>query len=210
MCGGNQIRSDASLTPPGLSPLVRGKHDQGDFRRESPGSIPACAGETKNHPGRRWGHRVYPRLCGGNRLQYLTHQQRAGLSPLVRGKRRSNGSIKTRTGSIPACAGETESANVRAVTNRVYPRLCGGNTTKPESIYHYVGLSPLVRGKRLKDNRDKFFAGSIPACAGETIDGGPRHKMRWVYPRLCGGNHQRRGSGELALGLSPLVRGKHR
>ena len=196
--------------PRGLSPLVRGKRKIIQGVVGVIGSIPACAGETVCSISRTSSARVYPRLCGGNVARTAASKHALGLSPLVRGKRNPRMSAQLPIGSIPACAGETPQNPSPSTTMWVYPRLCGGNTTKPESIYHYVGLSPLVRGKRLKDNRDKFFAGSIPACAGETIDGGPRHKMRWVYPRLCGGNHQRRGSGELALGLSPLVRGKHR
>ena len=147
LCGGNQIRSDASLTPPGLSPLVRGKHDQGDFRRESPGSIPACAGETVCSISRTSSARVYPRLCGGNVARTAASKHALGLSPLVRGKRNPRMSAQLPIGSIPACAGETPQNPSPSTTMWVYPRLCGGNGLRITAINFSPGLSPLVRGK---------------------------------------------------------------
>ena len=49
------------------------------------GSIPACAGEPFDNPGKRLLSKVYPRVCGGtlDRLGLLRINQ--GLSPRVRG-----------------------------------------------------------------------------------------------------------------------------
>ena len=50
-----------------------------------------------------------------------------GLSPLVRGKQAVAGSLPHPAGSIPACAGETQTEVQCRLEERVYPRLCGGN-----------------------------------------------------------------------------------
>ena len=71
-----------------------------------------------------------------------------------------------------------------------------------------MGLSPRVRGKRVFPEGDRYWARSIPACAGEARNGLPGRRQRRVYPRVCGGSL----SGKHMLppddGLSPRVRGK--
>ena len=49
--------------------------------------------------------------------------------------------------------------------------------------------------------------GSIPACAGEPPPRRPRHRRRWVYPRVCGGTRVFCGGLPAVYGLSPRVRG---
>ena len=111
-------------------------------------------------------------------------------------------------GSIPACAGETRWASRWPTKMRVYPRLCGGNTTIHSQESGFLGLSPLVRGKLLVLRFLMLLVGSIPACAGETR--GRRQNVRpaRVYPRLCGGNDFPPFPPGAVEGLSPLVRGK--
>ena len=70
----------------------------------------------------------------------------------------------------------------------VYPRVCGGSASRRIALRGEMGLSPRVRGKRLAAFPAAFFAGSIPACAGEAIGNIPQ------------------GVGQ--IGLSPRVRGK--
>ena len=96
-----------SIRHVGLSPLVRGKLR---FVRRYfflLGSIPACAGETVPVIVFDFIVRVYPRLCGGNKIKALNSTGSWGLSPLVRGKPFCPHSSPADTGSIPACAGET-------------------------------------------------------------------------------------------------------
>ena len=73
------------------------------------------------------GNGVYPRVCGGNKGEWRCRPCAKGLSPRVRGKRRYPGLAAARAGSIPACAGETESLQVWQRIPWVYPRVCGGN-----------------------------------------------------------------------------------
>ena len=95
------------------------------------------------------------------------------------------------------------------------------------SIFNRRGLSPRVRGNRRNkiDNRHRFR--SIPACAGEPLEGcqgalgarsipacagePPRVFAVWtltaVYPRVCGGTAAGSGRPAMLNGLSPRVRG---
>ena len=69
----------------GLSPRLRGNHMGDECCDLCAGSIPAPAGE----PTRRWRPRcltpVYPRACGGTRLQGRPEPCLCGLSPRLRG-----------------------------------------------------------------------------------------------------------------------------
>ena len=71
-----------------------------------------------------------------------------------------------------------------------------------------MGLSPLVRGKRLRGIARSIVSGSIPACAGETCRSPDPNTNQRVYPRLCGGNGAVCAACPGGRGLSPLVRGK--
>ena len=209
MCGGNKNRVLFERDAGGLSPRVRGKPPGVRLQRLDQRSIPACAGETAHTKPPDDYHEVYPRVCGGNiGLQVPLAAQR-GLSPRVRGKRRPPLESPPPNGSIPACAGETPSGGRRRLPARVYPRVCGGNVACQAIAGSLDGLSPRVRGKPTPLLPRQSTNWSIPACAGETpIPTGCR-RVRWVYPRVCGGNDEIQYTLSDMDGLSPRVRGKH-
>ena len=207
LCGGTagDLRVFASLG--GLSPPVRGNQQNilpGGGRVRS---IPACAGE----PGRlQIGgqvDKVYPRLCGGTFNQVIRDNKHRGLSPPVRGNLQEQAHKAPEGGSIPACAGEPyrfltgmytcmvyprlcgepAAAEHGYRVSRVYPRLCGGTKAMVFERVSEGGLSPPVRGNPSRQDRQRFFPGSIPACAGEPYLPISKPLLNKVYPRLCGG-----------------------
>ena len=109
--------------------------------------------------------------------------------------------------SIPACAGEPASHNLRTTTSRVYPRVCGGTSKSQSSHHNFPGLSPRVRGNRRNAAPCQLYAGSIPACAGEPDRGVQSGILTTVYPRVCGGTKASLAAVPAGLGLSPRVRG---
>ena len=90
-----------------------------------------------------------------------------GLSPRVRGNRGSARHHQRGQGSIPACAGEPVPYIAGDMLDRVYPRVCGGTRRGRVVDPHVVGLSPRVRGNRLRPLPRFGHDRSIPACAGE-------------------------------------------
>ena len=64
-CGGTHRKPKPSAPLPGLSPRLRGNHQQQRFVAAQAGSIPAPAGEPLVAVAIRRGSRVYPRACGG-------------------------------------------------------------------------------------------------------------------------------------------------
>ena len=146
-----------------------------------------------------------------------------GLSPRVRGNQAKERHVINRSRSIPACAGEPASHNLRTTTSRVYPRVCGGTKGVVVGPPNLSGLSPRVRGNPVLKRLVPDGGRSIPACAGEPTDGVIQSISYMVYPRVCGGTNcdgrhaipacagepPRRvpGVATYCEGLSPRVRG---
>ena len=89
----------------------------------------------------------------------------------------------------------------------VYPRVCGGTAHDVTARHDKRGLSPRVRGNRLRGLLRNRPAGSIPACAGEPRVVLSQVKAYPVYPRVCGGTNALHIYLLFVFGLSPRVRG---
>ena len=187
VCGGTHELCNFSARQDGLSPRVRGNLAGAIGNPRRVGSIPACAGEPALTPAPPGNTGVYPRVCGGTLIFYLT------ATPGDR--------------SIPACAGEPGQWAADSTSGRVYPRVCGGTRKTGEIPAGYRGLSPRVRGNRWRGAGSAGTKRSIPACAGEPRPATSSAPAPWVYPRVCGGTRRTRWSGGRGRGLSPRVRG---
>ena len=207
VCGGTAPSFLQSASSAGLSPRVRGNLFAAPSGRPSRGSIPACAGEPLKRRGARSAPRVYPRVCGGTRHASLASSQLAGLSPRVRGNRHVTPPLPAARGSIPACAGEPAWRRSKRRCEWVYPRVCGGTTDSPATLWRRTGLSPRVRGNPSFLWRLRPVRGSIPACAGEPPTTRRLGCTFRVYPRVCGGTAFAVEGGLVSVGLSPRVRG---
>ena len=130
-----------------------------------------------------------------------------GLSPPVRGNPTGQPCRRLGMGSIPACAGEPIPFPPFPFPYSVYPRLCGGTSTKGLTSFLGQGLSPPVRGNRLGRCGPSRRPRSIPACAGEPLLAKVWREEDGVYPRLCGGTSNRKPRRHRKGGLSPPVRG---
>ena len=126
--GGNYGSTPAQLYLRGLSPRGRGKPNRNRVLLPLEGSIPAWAGETLAVGGHPGCCRVYPRVGGGNRLNWGIICRGAGLSPRGRGKLTPADNEAEIFGSIPAWAGETRPSDPPDAAGRVYPRVGGGNS----------------------------------------------------------------------------------
>ena len=129
VCGGTPAYDDPDTLDAGLSPRVRGNPGTAIRPKDGPGSIPACAGEPHmlGLPPRV---KVYPRVCGGTDVLSSVSSRPQGLSPRVRGNPAAGSGGRPAAGSIPACAGEPRIWGRAAECQRVYPRVCGGTTSR--------------------------------------------------------------------------------
>ena len=146
-------------------------------------------------------------MCGGTPARLPLELWRVGLSPRVRGNLARRSFSPTARRSIPACAGEPPRLGIGNLGNGVYPRVCGGTRGVDGVPRNPTGLSPRVRGNRVRMAQTTPAQRSIPACAGEPIGLNRPLPVNRVYPRVCGGTRLP-DAVRLALGgLSPRVRG---
>ena len=207
VCGGTMPAAAARMPAAGLSPRVRGNPLSNQHHQAGGGSIPACAGEPI-WPSDFLPHsRVYPRVCGGTKNLCRRNIAKCGLSPRVRGNRPRPCVVCRLPRSIPACAGEPHTAVGLSSGISVYPRVCGGTNWPGVNAWRPQGLSPRVRGNLPLRRSRRRRLGSIPACAGEPRRRSLSQRIRWVYPRVCGGTHSLCRRSLLDAGLSPRVRG---
>ena len=171
----------------GLSPRVRGNRCSPAQRAGGIGSIPARAGEPFQQGLSPTLKPVYPRACGGTLRHRRDNGEMAGLSPRVRGNRRVGRDDDVVSRSIPARAGEPlwQSGQIHGM--RVYPRACGGTLLRSSWYRPRRGLSPRVRGNRVRPIRCPRLTWSIPARAGEPAARCRTGAALRVYPRACGG-----------------------
>ena len=152
---------------------MRGKQHQRAFASIcDPGSIPACAGETRPHLVETARSNI-PSCANGNLPS--GHSLPGGSIPACAGAYPRLIPYSSRisiAGSIPACAGEAP----RLIGRSVY--LAGKADFLP-----WLGLSPLVTGS-IPACGETFR--SIPVVAGETqCHNGVKVLILRVYPRLC-------------------------
>ncbi len=134
-------------------------------------------------------------------------QSTRGLSPRARGNPRVRDERRAEARSIPACAGEPNSANALSASVRVYPRVRGGTAPGHSLSCGTKGLSPRARGNLASGHGGDAGGGSIPACAGEPSRVASRGCRGTVYPRVRGGTGYLPQSVAPSWGLSPRARG---
>ena len=126
-----------------------------------------------------------------------------GLSPRLRGNPDATWRIRKPLRSIPAPAGEPPSSRLAPERTWVYPRACGGTSCPSAPPPCCPGLSPRLRGNRKHGPTSTARLRSIPAPAGEPLEGGDCEAVIRVYPRACGGTASLPSIQRQSKGLSP-------
>ena len=151
--------------------------------------------------------KVYPRVCGGTRLQWQAQACARGLSPRMRGNPIWLSAQAAHDRSIPAYAGEPNPRMRSSYATKVYPRVCGGTPPFSSVQPGMAGLSPRMRGNPSRAHCAASSIGSIPAYAGEPVAESQQLRRTGVYPRVCGGTTGSRTVEMADTGLSPRMRG---
>ena len=152
----------------GSSPLTRGKPPPLGAVPLGTGLIPAHAGKTRRRSPLAPGRAAHPRSRGENLKQVALDVNKAGSSPLTRGKHDGQGAVVADGGLIPAHAGKTLSRRSRTGRATAHPRSRGENNQPRSWTVELGGSSPLTRGKPPSRNRVWLVRGLIPAHAGKT------------------------------------------
>ena len=206
-CGGASWDGAPVAGSSGRSPRVRGSPAGHTTTRVAAGSIPARAGEPGGPARGRVCLEVDPRACGGATAHTGRERSPRGRSPRVRGSPSRTSESSLRLGSIPARAGEPDTAPPRRRAQRVDPRACGGAEACATKQNRAWGRSPRVRGSPPIAPTRCGHGGSIPARAGEPHRWTHGTGVPRVDPRACGGAVPADWKLLKVVGRSPRVRG---
>ncbi len=186
---------------------MRGYPQRHALARRAGGSIPADAGLPWRGAPTSCRCRVYPRGCGATCGVATDSRMMRGLSPRMRGYRRSTSGPAFRSRSIPADAGLPRPRRRRRQGNKVYPRGCGATQHYSRRRESIRGLSPRMRGYQAVREALPSSRGSIPADAGLPKVNLFNEGATGVYPRGCGATQSRALATCKHEGLSPRMRG---
>ena len=126
VCGEHQPVRFTSAVVRGSSPRVRGTHQGESADGATLGIIPACAGNTRSVLNMPASYEDHPRVCGEHYKTEDRGESYWGSSPRVRGTPALPGRDSTRSGIIPACAGNTFMQLLMTMTkNGSSPRVRG-------------------------------------------------------------------------------------
>ena len=207
--GENDQGAPDHVWPAGSSPLTRGKPGLFSYTGHQCGLIPAHAGKTRHFAGGGACHAAHPRSRGENPVRCVDGQAASGSSPLTRGKHMPSRVTPKQQRLIPAHAGKTARQGPGSLSPRAHPRSRGENTTTAAHPASTGGSSPLTRGKPALTAFAPATPRLIPAHAGKTEPEGIVMNFDSAHPRSRGENCPSIRSRRLALGSSPLTRGKH-
>ena len=191
----------------GSSPRMRGTRDEMLETTNSPGIIPAYAGNTwwrTACPCCIWDH---PRVCGEHTCSALAVPVARGSSPRMRGTPSGTAAVLNLEWIIPAYAGNTCPAIRKHSPTRDHPRVCGEHALSTVLSTSSAGSSPRMRGTPTCADYEIPWRGIIPAYAGNTQDSGILRRFSRDHPRVCGEHLWLSQCAALRAGSSPRMRG---
>ena len=207
--GEHSSKLPASSTAGGSSPLARGTRLCRLRRRQHRRLIPARAGNTRRPFGQCRGLRAHPRSRGEHFFFWRLARALEGSSPLARGTPHSPVSSFSRTGLIPARAGNTGVSNLVGAAGGAHPRSRGEHVIAFLMGSTKSGSSPLARGTHRFPFAAIQLAGLIPARAGNTCCRCAESRCYGAHPRSRGEHDEGRNMTAWKWGSSPLARGTH-
>ena len=125
VCGEQKHLHSKIQRPGGSPPRVRGTGARaGDLQIWSR-ITPACAGNSNADNIRKFLYTDHPRVCGEQRLSFLSSSGLRGSPPRVRGTALVVSFKFVSHGITPACAGNSISAPGSSAASGDHPRVCG-------------------------------------------------------------------------------------
>ena len=193
----------------GPSPRARGAHLEKDQAPGFPGTIPACAGSTRGAAQSRGILGDHPRVRGEHGEVVTDAEYAQGPSPRARGAPLPCCDITRPSGTIPACAGSTQTQKQDPRHVGDHPRVRGEHSVPEVLAASMSGPSPRARGAPRTHVRRVGGTGTIPACAGSTRRSGSVRAATRDHPRVRGEHSTVVLPRSPWLGPSPRARGAH-
>ena len=168
MRGGDDESAGIEYLREGRSPRARRRRDLAALNRDLHGSISACAEEAKcagRLPCTAW---VDLRVRGGDAGTVTDGSSITGRSPRARRRQPRLASQILKPGSISACAEETKGTQRGNSPCQVDLRVRGGDDRSNHGWTIMEGRSPRARRRPGGRSGERYYPGSISACAEET------------------------------------------
>ena len=169
--------------------------------------IPACARNAREGAPSAKNGSVHPRIRGERAGPGSDRTKPVGSSPHARGTRQGLTREPGRHRFILACAGNACAGRPRLPQSAVHPRMCGECLPAASTTSILIGSSPHVRGTPPGYRLPAAQRRSIPACAGNALDGISRKAVNTVHPRMRGERSRKTGERAPVGGSSPHARG---
>ena len=131
-----------------------------------------------------------------------------GSSPLARGTQSACRRLQAEVWLIPARAGNTSIAWLRACIRSAHPRSRGEHRGLNPRYIQKCGSSPLVRGTCTHQRNQPLLVRLIPARAGNTSRQSASCSWPRAHPRSRGEHFSSSHLEFPVVGSSPLARGK--
>ena len=110
----------------------------------------------------------------------------------------------------PAYAGKRLLRQLRHITSRDHPRVCGEKVGPVGCVSGWLGSPPRMRGKDRVERHQEGRKGITPAYAGKRGCKMTPAFLSWDHPRVCGEKYPSGGRPHCGGGSPPRMRGKAR
>ena len=170
----------------GSSPLARGTLGFTRNKRHKLRLIPARAGNTSSNALAAFFMPAHPRSRGEHSMNAAVSGSCIGSSPLARGTQSACRRLQAEVWLIPARAGNTSIAWLRACIRSAHPRSRGEHRGLNPRYIQKCGSSPLVRGTCTHQRNQPLLVRLIPARAGNTSRQSASCSWPRAHPRSRG------------------------
>ena len=187
---------------------MRGKEKGRRTHKVKSGITPAYAGKSAYLSPEDTAGRDHPRVCGEKYSWEKSTCKIFGSPPRMRGKGQKGLIFVLQPRITPAYAGKRLLRQLRHITSRDHPRVCGEKVGPVGCVSGWLGSPPRMRGKVTGSARAPLNARITPAYAGKSLTIQKMTTRSRDHPRVCGEKARRRARTHARIGSPPRMRGK--
>ena len=152
--------------------------------------------------------RDHPRVCGEKLCPAEPYYFLGGSPPRMRGKGQKGLIFVLQPRITPAYAGKRLLRQLRHITSRDHPRVCGEKVGPVGCVSGWLGSPPRMRGKVWHGVALADGHRITPAYAGKSCIYRSTTSISWDHPRVCGEKSFKTSTSCWSKGSPPRMRGK--
>ena len=187
---------------------MRGKAVAARKEAESIRITPAYAGKSAYLSPEDTAGRDHPRVCGEKLCPAEPYYFFGGSPPRMRGKGQKGLIFVLQPRITPAYAGKRLLRQLRHITSRDHPRVCGEKVGPVGCVSGWLGSPPRMRGKVWHGVALADGHRITPAYAGKSCIYRSTTSISWDHPRVCGEKSFKTSTSCWSKGSPPRMRGK--